>query len=198
MARGIRSVEVVPLGATLPSPLPSEPKASSPTLIFVGRMAKNKRPDHALEAFRLIKGNIEECVLWMVGTGPIESELMKTSPPDTHFFGKVTQEEKFSLIAKAHALLATSVREGWGLTVTEAGALGTLPIGYRIPGLVDSIAQSEGVIADENPKALAVATIDAIRSGKTLSYRRHPPPSWDSTADACLEAMRVAAGAMKN
>ncbi len=60
--------------------------------------------------------------------------------PGVTFLGHVSEEEKRERLARAHALVATSVREGWGLVVTEAAASGTVSIGYDVPGLRDSIA----------------------------------------------------------
>ena len=50
--------------------------------------------------------------------------------------------------ARAHVLVATSVREGWGLNVSEAAACGTPAIGYSVPGLVDSIPASGGALVE--------------------------------------------------
>jgi glycosyltransferase involved in cell wall biosynthesis len=46
-------------------------------------------------------------------------------------------------LSRAHIILAAAVREGWGLIVTEANAMGTLAIGYNVPGLRDSIRHGE-------------------------------------------------------
>ena len=55
----------------------------------------------------------------------------------------------------ARAQVATSVREGWGLNVSEAAACGTPSIGYDVPGLVDSIPASGGLLVEPTPAALA-------------------------------------------
>ena len=62
-------------------------------------------------------------------------------------------------MSKAHALLVASLGEGWGLTVTEANAMGTPAIVYDVKGLRDSVRHSQtGLIAAENtPKGLAEA-----------------------------------------
>ena len=80
----------------------------------------------------------------MIGSGPMSDKLKRTASESVNFFGHVSDGEKRQLMGRAHALLATSVREGWGLTVTEAVAVGTATIGYAVPGLVDSIAASGG------------------------------------------------------
>ena len=42
-------------------------------------------------------------------------------------------------MSRAHVLLVPGVREGWGLVVTEANAMGTPAMAYDVPGLQDSV-----------------------------------------------------------
>jgi len=55
--------------------------------------------------------------------------------------------------------LVTSVREGWGLVVTEAASVGTPSYGYDVPGLRDSILVSGGVSTACSPRALGAAVV---------------------------------------
>jgi hypothetical protein len=148
---GLRQVTVVPEGFNL-NVIPSDlagiypQKAEQPTLCWVGRLTANKRPDHALRAFEAARPHLPGAQLWMIGSGPMSGKLKRMASDSVRFFGRVSEDEKHSLMGRAHALLATSVREGWGLTVTEAAAVGTTTIGYAVPGLVDSIAASGGYL----------------------------------------------------
>ena len=63
-------------------------------------------------------------------------------------------------LARAHVLVATSIREGWGLNVSEAAACGTPTIGYSVPGLVDSVRASGGALVEPTPTALGTALVD--------------------------------------
>ncbi len=59
---------------------------------------------------------------------------------------------------RAHILLAPGIREGWGLTITEANASGTPTIGYNIVGHKDSIKHGQtGLLTDARPDAMARA-----------------------------------------
>jgi glycosyltransferase involved in cell wall biosynthesis len=75
------------------------------------------------------------------------------------FFGRVQDREKFDLLKRAHVLLAPSTREGWGISVIEANAMGTPAVGYAVPGLKDSIVQDETglLVTPQDPSALAEA-----------------------------------------
>src|SRR5207253_5343417 len=67
-------------------------------------------------------------------------------------------------MAEAHVLLMTSVREGWGLVVTEANACGTPAIVYDVPGLRDAVKnESTGLVVSPRPKSLCEAMIRLTR-----------------------------------
>src|ERR1700724_4904844 len=59
-------------------------------------------------------------------------------------------------MAGAYALLMASVREGWGLVVTEATAMGTPAVVYNVPGLRHSVLHERtGLLVFPSPNALA-------------------------------------------
>ena len=66
-------------------------------------------------------------------------------------FGRVDEATKHELMARAHGQLATSVREGWGLVVSEAAAVGTPTMSYDVPGLRDSTTAADGVLCEPRP-----------------------------------------------
>src|SRR5256885_167117 len=82
---------------------------------------------------------------------------LRSLPQDAELLGHVSRTELYERMARAHCLLVPSVREGWGLVVTEANAVGTPAVGYDVPGLRDSIHAGEtGLLAEAgNPAALA-------------------------------------------
>jgi glycosyltransferase involved in cell wall biosynthesis len=63
-------------------------------------------------------------------------------------------------LAQAHVLVATTIREGWGLNVSEASAVGTPTIGYDAPGLRDSIPMSGGLVVPVSIEKLGMALVD--------------------------------------
>jgi glycosyltransferase involved in cell wall biosynthesis len=95
--------------------------------------------------------------MWVIGSGPLEKRLRESAPEGVEFLGHVSDEEKFNRLARAHVLLVTSVREGWGLVVTEAAQVGTPTIGYDVPGLRDSVVASNGILTSPDPKHLSAA-----------------------------------------
>src|SRR6185437_7088782 len=115
-------------------------------------------------AFGLLRRQLPDAQLWVIGSGPDEVRLRRTAGPGVLFLGHVPEEEKRERLARAHALVATSVREGWGLVVTEAAAVGTVSIGYDVPGLRDSIGASGGILTPADPASLAIGLAGLLAS----------------------------------
>ena len=199
---GLRRVVVVPVGTS--SDVKSEQarieKEHDPTLVFVGRLAQNKRPGDALEVYRILSQGTPNLRLWVIGRGPDEGRLRSLAPPGVTFYGRCDEATKKRLLARAHILLATSVREGWGLVVTEAAGEGTVACAYDVPGLRDSVRSSGGVLGGESPSELAevvAETLDAVIAGK-IEPRVGGVELWSSVAMRVLgvaEASVVRSGA---
>lgn len=202
---GVRDTTVVPVGVEAdPSSAPevaaaaAVPKAEAPTLAFCGRLVAMKRPGDAIAAFAAARDHLgAEATLEIIGTGPLEAPLRAAAPAGVRFLGRVSEAEKYRRLARAHALLVTSVREGWGLVVSEAAAVGTPSIAYDVAGLRDSVRAANGVLVPQDPAALA----DAVRYWVPRFKARPPQPlahggahDWDTVADAVLEAVVVAMG----
>lgn len=143
---GFKHVTVVPEGLSFKALGGLPEKEVRPTVLFVGRLKRAKKPDDALRAFKVIKDEVPDARLWMVGDGYMKDELeamareMFPDSPDTvTLYGKQSHTQKLELMSRAHVLLVPGVREGWGLVVTEANARGTPAVAYDIPGLRDSV-----------------------------------------------------------
>ena len=197
---GLRNVHVVPMGLNEPPDLDGVQKEEVPTFLFVGRLAANKRPDHAVEAFRIIRERIPEARMWIVGRGPMEDRLRDRLPPGAEMLGYLPRRELYERMARAHCLLVTSVREGWGMVITEANSVGTPAIGYDVPGVRDAIRHGEtGLLAAAaNPGELARVALslttddDAYASHCEQALVGSGLYSWDRTAELL---MTFAAGA---
>ena len=192
---GLTNVTVVPPGRDEPPDVRELAKEPVPTFLFVGRLVANKRPDHAVEAFRTIKCELPSARLWLVGTGPLEDELARTLPEGATLLGRLPRDELYARMAAAHCLLMPSVREGWGMVVVEANSVGTPAVGYDVGGIRDSIRDGRtGLLAAAgDPVALATQAIslvtdegryDPIRSAAMAWAEGF---SWERTADRLLD-----------
>ncbi len=141
-------------------------KAEKPTIIYIGRMKKAKKPQDVIEAFKIVRKEIRDVQLWMIGDGYLRKKL-EFKVEDVKFFGYVNKRTKDELVKKAWVIAVPGVREGWGQVVTDANALGTPAVGYNIPGLRDSIKHGyNGFLVDSNPKALATGIIEILSGDK--------------------------------
>ncbi|MHA6529316.1 glycosyltransferase family 4 protein [Paenibacillus sp. BAC0078] len=138
-------------------------KEPRPTFLYVGRFVKYKGIALAIRAFGEFKRNHPDAVLWIAGKtdkayvhkellpvmqqyglrsaewdGTAEGAREGPQSADVLFYGFVTQDMKLELMSRAHALIFPSQREGWGLTVTEAAAVGTPSIVSNTAGLMDA------------------------------------------------------------
>jgi glycosyltransferase involved in cell wall biosynthesis len=188
---GFKRVFVVPPGLNI-TPLPKiKKKEANPTVIFIGRLKKAKLPHHALQAFSIIKREIPNAKMWVIGDGYFRKKLESFKREDVTFYGHISNEKKYELLSRAHIILVPGVREGWGLIVTEANAMGTVAIGYDIPGLRDSISHGETgiIIKEKTPPAMAQQAISLLRDSDRLSrYSRNALEfsrqfSWDNTVN---------------
>jgi len=187
---GLRNISVVPEGMDQIDHLPPIEHDSVPTVLFVGRLTANKRPADAIEAFRLLLRNIPTARMWIIGTGPMEHRLRRSAPSGVEFFGRVSESEKREKLARSSVLIVTSVREGWGLVVTEAAQYGTISVGYDVPGLRDSIAASGGLLVPPSPEQLSSAIEVVLREKSDVVRSRVNPNGvtpWVSVAQQILE-----------
>lgn len=190
---GFEKVAIVPEGLSI-EPLDGVPdKERFPTLLFVGRLVNTKRPDHAVRAHALLRRELPDTRLWMIGSGYMRKTLERMAAPGVKFLGATSNQEKYRLMARAHLLLVPGVREGWGLVVIEANAMGTPAIGYNIPGLRDSIRPgASGYLVEPRPEALAEAAHSLLRSNQRLrllsrtALAHARAYSWNTTARVLL------------
>lgn len=167
---GVRDSTVVVCGAD-DCVVESHEKTGVPTVVFLGRLVQSKRPDHAVEAFRILKSRVPDARMWIMGSGPMQERLRKMNVPGVEILGYVSQDERRRRLTTADVLVTTTVREGWGLNVAEAAAAGTPTIGYDSFGLRDSIPAAGGRVTKSEPQALGNALVDFFQGKFTLTPR---------------------------
>jgi glycosyltransferase involved in cell wall biosynthesis len=149
------------------TPLPQIPeKTKNPSIIFVGRLKKAKRPDYVVKAFKKIVKDIPQTELWVVGDGYLRKDLEEIADKNVKFFGYVSEKEKIELLSKAWVLVNPSIREGWGINIIEANACGTPCIAFDVPGLRDSIVDGKtGLLVKDksNIQQLAKTIVEFIK-----------------------------------
>jgi len=171
-----RNINLFPLGLDHGRYFPGE-KAKEPLFLCVSRLVRMKRTDLAIQAMKMVVKKYSQARLAIVGYGYQKEELGKLrqklnlgenvffADEDILFFKKTKKDKKIELMQKAWALLFPSVKEGWGMTVTECAACGTPAIVTNVTGLRDSVIRNKtGLVLSRNPtpRELALAIIRII------------------------------------
>jgi glycosyltransferase involved in cell wall biosynthesis len=178
-------------------------KSQRPTLIYVGRLTPSKRVEHAIAAFAAVKARMPNAELWIVGHADDDRYRRRLSAiandiQGVRFLGKLSETERQDRMREAHILILTSVREGWGLVVTEANSVGTPAAGYDVPGLRDSIKPGQGILTKAgDPTALGQAVADLLADPAALATMaeraRHDAMhyDWDRTYEEFVGALKT-------
>jgi glycosyltransferase involved in cell wall biosynthesis len=182
----VRDVTIIPYGVhTVAVPeLESKPLTSPLRLIVVSRLAPNKRIDHAVRTLQVLLDQKVDAQLTIVGDGE-EDEKLKRLTNELQlgsritFTGLLPEKKKDELLRGAHFLLHNSQREGWGLNVIEANAMGTPAAVYPVAGLVESTLHDEtGLVAEaETPEALATVLQASLAAPER--YQHYRRQAWE-------------------
>lgn len=160
-------------------------------IIYLGQLSEDKGIKDALYAFSIIKNTYKDAKLWVVGKAPdihFEEEMKQFAhtlgiDTDVRFYGYVSEDKKLELLTKAAILIHTSIREGWGLTIIEANAVGTPAVGYNVTGLRDSIQDKKtGLLAQKNtPDDLACTVISLMKDERLYERLSKNAKVWSKT-----------------
>lgn len=100
-------------------------------ILYIGQLIERKRVIDLLKAFKLLKKEIQNVSLLIIGSGPIETELRQycreNKLVDVLFMGFKQKDELLKYYATADIFVLPSSNEVWGLVINEAMACG-LPI----------------------------------------------------------------------
>jgi glycosyltransferase involved in cell wall biosynthesis len=146
-------------------------KSERPLIVYLNRMRRYKRPDVALKVFKKISENCKDCEFLMVGTGPYLGKVRSLAEKldiDVNFAGFVDEERKREILSSAWVVINTSAKEGWGLVNMESFACGTPVVGFKVPGIKDSVKDGyNGFLVDDGDiEGMAKRVLEIIRDEK--------------------------------
>jgi len=196
-------VSVVPPGID-PQYTAGAAKSPEPLVVAVGRLVPVKRYDMLVDALVALKPRHPALRAVIVGEGysrpELESQIRAARAEDWITMpGRLDDAEVVDLYQRAWVLSMTSLREGWGMIVTEAAACGTPAVVTRVPGFVDAVVEGEtGLLADGRDDL--VAGLHAVLADGDLRARlgEHAREyaarfTWEATARGTLEVLAQAA-----
>jgi glycosyltransferase involved in cell wall biosynthesis len=158
----------------------AEPFEADPVVVFAGRHIREKRALALVPALARARERAPELRGAILGDGPERGDVLSAiaqyglegtvSAP-----GFVAPDELVRTLRRALCLVLPSRREGYGLIVVEAAAVGTPSVVARAPdsAATELIEAGEnGFVADSvEPEALAEAVLRVLDEGQALRAR---------------------------
>jgi glycosyltransferase involved in cell wall biosynthesis len=147
-------ISVARNGAPDVTSAPPIAKTVQPSLAYVGRLVPHKRVELLLRAAAELRPGFPDLTVRVVGRGPGEAVLRALATElriedMVRFDGFVDEATKARVLTESWILVLPSVKEGWGLAITEAAASGTPAVAFRVPGLSESVLDgTTGLLAD--------------------------------------------------
>jgi glycosyltransferase involved in cell wall biosynthesis len=183
---------------------PGGDRSEVPLVVAVGRLVPVKRFDLMIEALVRLKPSHPELTAVIVGEGyerpALEALIASHGASDWITLpGYVSDDRLVDLYRRAWVVASSSLREGWGMTVTEAGACATPAVASRISGHQDAVLDGRsGLLFDDVDEM--VSTLDATLADEVLRKRlgigavEHASRfTWDATARGALAVLAAEA-----
>ena len=172
----------------------------SELLVTVGRYTPEKNQRLLLDALAILGPRRPQLRALIVGLGPLEADL--AAQIDTLGLSEVAtltgpRADAVDLIAAADILVSTSSREGLGLTLLEALAVGTPVVATAVGGVMDVLADGRaGLLVPPDDAAALAEAIERMLDDGALRDRlvahglEHVATNFD--ADAMVDGYRAA------
>ncbi len=174
---------------------PPVPRTPHPSLVVLGRLVPHKRVELALRATALLSFELPTLELVVAGQGWWD-EPLRTLADDlgiaerVRFTGFVPEQRKHELLCGSWLMLVPSLKEGWGLTIVEAGVRGTPSVAFRSAGgVADAMADGETGVLVENEydfflQVRALLTDASRRNRMGLAAATHASRfTWEKAGD---------------
>ena len=177
-------------------------KTPCPSVCFLGRFqAKAKRLDHAVKIFLEAKKQLPDLKFRAIGRGLPPREFLEIE--GIEFYSDVDDNCRDELLGSSWCCIVTSVREGWGRMVSEAGAMGTTSLAYDVPGLRDSVVDGvTGLLVTPDIATAASALVALLKDSELLKKMGNSAQdmalsmTWDSSVDEIERVLlKVSVGA---
>ena len=187
-----KNITIIHNGVNLDLPKKKFKKEKKKTAVYLGAISKDKGTEDAVKVFSEIENKDTDWQYWVIGRGSEEymNELRQQTKAlginkKVKFWGFVSDKKKFELLTKAHVLINTSMREGWGLVNIEANAVGMPVAGYDVAGVRDSVIDGKtGILVQKGDyKSLALRVVKLVQNEKVYNKTSHEALKWSKKFD---------------
>ena len=119
-------------------------RSDNPSLMVLGRLVPHKHFETAIDIVADLTTRFPDLTLDVVGGGYWDDELRAHATrrgvsDRVRFHGFVDEHTKRALLSRAWVVLLPSHKEGWGLTIVEAGLHGTPSVAFSFAGRCDRV-----------------------------------------------------------
>lgn len=177
-------IAIVHSGVDLETLSPGD-KSPHPTILYLGRLKAYKSVDQLIKAFKEILLSVPNAELIIAGTGDESDTLKKLAKKldvksKVKFVGRVTENQKATLLQQAWVFVNPSMQEGWGITTIEANACGTPVVASDVPGLRESVNNPyTGYLVEYGDIPALADKITQLLTNHTLRQRMSDAsPTW--------------------
>ena len=152
----------------------------SDTIIFLGRISKNKNLQALIESFSIVAKKMPSAKLFIVGKNFDENLeqlkniiLVNKLLKNVFFLGEVNEKVLFDLVGQSSFCVYASSFEGFGISVLELMSAGIIPILNDIPTFNRFVKNGKnGYIADfDDPQNAAQTILSALMASQTVKKR---------------------------
>lgn len=184
---GFKNTQTFRIGINLPHLTQLSQKQNPKTILSLGSIRPMKRTLDAVKAFEYAKDGDSDLRMVIAGdaSGKYGRKVIKYISRSRHrdsidFKGRVSADERLSLMRESGLILVTSIKEGWGLIVTEANSQGTPAIAYDTDGLRDSIQDKQtGILCPSGDfKCMGKQIVSLLASYDTYEEMRRKSWQW--------------------
>jgi glycosyltransferase involved in cell wall biosynthesis len=190
---------VIPPGVN-PFFTPGGSKSPTPLAVAVGRLVPVKDFPRLVRVMAGVRERVPDAQLVIVGEGYERQRILDTVREHgledaVRLAGSISTEELRDLYRSAWAAVSVSVREGWGMTLTEAAACGTPSVATDISGHADAVARDRSGLLRSTDADL-VAALSEVMTDPGLrtqlqegALARAAELTWEHTALANFEVL---------
>ncbi len=214
VAVGVRPglVSVVRNGVSAPANPDPPDRSPDPRLCVLARLVPHKQIEDAIHVVARLAGELPQLHLDIIGRGWWSERLREAVvqcgvQERVSFHGYLPDVSRDRLLAQAWLMLAPSVKEGWGIAITEAAAVGTPTIAYAgaggvreaiVDGVTGLLAADLDDLVDLTRRLLQDEARRRELSLAATAYARSF--SWETTAEqferVCEQVRRSAAAVL--
>ncbi len=163
-------ISIIPNGVDLNKFKPNSDHASSKMIITSSRLVKKNGIGDLIEAMAIVRNEILDARLVIIGSGPLEKSLklkMKSLNLENNveFLGEISNESLPKYLSQADVFARPSLSEGLGVSFLEAMASGLPIIGTSVGGIPDFLKDGEtGLFCNvADPEDLANKIVRLLR-----------------------------------